>query len=193
MTVSTKTIVCGFCDTEEHSLCPWGIRNGNGNIVQCVCRECHRPEHRRCTECGNRRAEEIGDTWQCLDRDSCAAEQQRRIDANPFVQQMAKVRATREALEALPGVRTTPSAPRSSDTPPRPARPTSRGPRDCLCGCGGQTKGGKFLPGHDSKYLNHLVATTDLATINCSEHDARERAYAISDAFGAKYDKRTGK
>ncbi len=27
-----------------------------------------------------------------------------------------------------------------------------RAPQECLCGCGGMTKGGKFLPGHDSKY-----------------------------------------
>lgn len=25
-------------------------------------------------------------------------------------------------------------------------------PQDCLCGCGGQTKGGRFLPGHDARY-----------------------------------------
>lgn len=24
--------------------------------------------------------------------------------------------------------------------------------RDCRCGCGGQTKGGTFLPGHDARY-----------------------------------------
>jgi hypothetical protein len=28
----------------------------------------------------------------------------------------------------------------------------------CLCGCGGQTKGGRFLPGHDAKLKKALVA-----------------------------------
>ena len=27
----------------------------------------------------------------------------------------------------------------------------------CMCGCGGTTKGGKFLPGHDSKYHSALL------------------------------------
>ena len=28
----------------------------------------------------------------------------------------------------------------------------------CLCGCGGHTKGGRFLPGHDAKLKKALVA-----------------------------------
>lgn len=27
----------------------------------------------------------------------------------------------------------------------------------CLCGCGGTTKGGSFLPGHDAKYKSQLI------------------------------------
>jgi hypothetical protein len=30
-------------------------------------------------------------------------------------------------------------------------------PRKCICGCGGLTKGGSFLPGHDARYKSHLV------------------------------------
>lgn len=29
-------------------------------------------------------------------------------------------------------------------------------PKDCACECGGQTKGGEFLPGHDSKLKSRL-------------------------------------
>jgi hypothetical protein len=29
---------------------------------------------------------------------------------------------------------------------------------ECLCGCGGRTKGGRFLPGHDAKLKKVLVA-----------------------------------
>lgn len=29
---------------------------------------------------------------------------------------------------------------------------------ECLCGCGGRTKGGRFLPGHDAKLKKALVA-----------------------------------
>jgi hypothetical protein len=29
---------------------------------------------------------------------------------------------------------------------------------ECLCECGGRTKGGRFLPGHDAKLKKALVA-----------------------------------
>ena len=32
-----------------------------------------------------------------------------------------------------------------------------RGPRECACGCGGMTKGGRFLPGHDAKRKGSLI------------------------------------
>ncbi len=37
---------------------------------------------------------------------------------------------------------------------PKPARAPRpvREPKACLCGCGGMTKGGTFLPGHDARY-----------------------------------------
>jgi hypothetical protein len=28
---------------------------------------------------------------------------------------------------------------------------------DCQCGCGGHTKGGRFLPGHDAKLKKELI------------------------------------
>jgi hypothetical protein len=34
----------------------------------------------------------------------------------------------------------------------------SRAPRPCLCSCGGTTKGGAFLPGHDARLRSELVA-----------------------------------
>jgi hypothetical protein len=30
-------------------------------------------------------------------------------------------------------------------------------PQDCTCGCGGQTRGGRFLPGHDAQLKSRLV------------------------------------
>ncbi len=32
-----------------------------------------------------------------------------------------------------------------------------KGPRLCACGCGGMTKGGAFLPGHDSQLLSAFI------------------------------------
>lgn len=34
----------------------------------------------------------------------------------------------------------------------------SRGqPKECACGCGGMTRGGDFIPGHDSKLQSAIV------------------------------------
>lgn len=43
-------------------------------------------------------------------------------------------------------------------TQPKPAAttPASKEPKSCLCGCGGTTKGGRFLPGHDARYHSRL-------------------------------------
>jgi hypothetical protein len=30
--------------------------------------------------------------------------------------------------------------------------------KDCTCGCGGQTKGGNYLPGHDSRHVSQTSA-----------------------------------
>lgn len=31
-------------------------------------------------------------------------------------------------------------------------------PKDCMCGCGGQTKGGRFIPGHDARFHSRVKA-----------------------------------
>ena len=41
----------------------------------------------------------------------------------------------------------------ATETPRR-----SRTPRRCMCSCGGMTKGGRFLPGHDAILRSELVA-----------------------------------
>ena len=33
-------------------------------------------------------------------------------------------------------------------------------PKPCACGCGGITRGGAFLPGHDAKTLSAIIETT---------------------------------
>lgn len=46
-------------------------------------------------------------------------------------------------------------APRTRRAMPSKAA-LARAPKPCLCGCGGMTKGGRFLPGHDAKYHSAL-------------------------------------
>ncbi len=37
-------------------------------------------------------------------------------------------------------------------TTPKERAAKVKTPQNCLCGCGGQTKGGRFIPGHDARY-----------------------------------------
>jgi hypothetical protein len=39
---------------------------------------------------------------------------------------------------------------------PNPKR--TKQPRECACGCGGMTKGGTSIPGHDAKALSRMLA-----------------------------------
>lgn len=42
----------------------------------------------------------------------------------------------------------------------REHKSTRRQPRECMCGCGETTKGGKFLPGHDAKLKSQLLTVS---------------------------------
>lgn len=54
--------------------------------------------------------------------------------------------ASRERAQKVVG--SAPSTPRKSKS--------AKQPRSCACGCGGKTKGGEFLPGHDSRHKVRL-------------------------------------
>lgn len=54
-------------------------------------------------------------------------------------------------------------------------RKTAKQPADCLCECGGQTKGGRFLPGHDAKLKSKL-----LAALRDSDASTADRVTALS-------------
>lgn len=181
MTTATKTqtlTTCGFCSFgNAPQLCPGGVRNGDGTIVLCGCTKDHgcNAGKLRCTQC-NERHEGVGTDWRCIDQNECEARIQAKLAKNPTIQQIERAREAAKQRQAV-------SAPRSaasvSETPRKPSRPSSG---QCLC-CGEPTKGGKFLPGHDSKYLNRLVEQAD--------DEALALAEAVSPAFAGKYLKRT--
>lgn len=59
---------------------------------------------------------------------------------------------------------------------PKPrAKRAAKTPAACICECGGTTKGGRFLPGHDAKLKSRL-----LSTMRDGEAPASERALALS-------------
>lgn len=44
-----------------------------------------------------------------------------------------------------------------ASTPPKRNKRRTQAGRDCECGCGGTTRGGRFLPGHDAKLKGALL------------------------------------
>lgn len=178
----TAMTACGYCTFGgNHHQCPGGVRNGNGSIARCTCSETERCGSIRCTDCNNRDPETIGEDWRCIDRNDCLAEQERSAQKNPAY---LRIREVREAHGMDRKIRRGTSTPGDPEKPSRAPRSAATG-KPCTCGCGETTGGGRFRPGHDSKYLTKLVESAG--------DEARAAAYAISDAFGAKYDKRASK
>ncbi len=164
-------MTCGFCAHGNHTRCPGGVRNGDGSIVPCHC-GCTLAGQPRCTDCWHRNPEDIGPDWTCIEKDGCQARLAKRQKGNATLQQIRGIQAEIAKRKAL-----------EDRVERKAAAPKVAG--ECRC-CGKKTKGGKFLPGHDTRYLTSLILHED-------EHpggDAREMAYAISPAFGNKFDKR---
>lgn len=170
---------CGFCQTGAHDKCVTAIRNGDGSIVKCRCCLTKPP---RCLECSNRRASEVSEeTRLCLDRDACLDTREASRASGPA----GKFLRARE--RAMRVDRPDPSYTQTgTDTTPR--TPSTAKPLVGLCRCcGGATKGGAFLPGHDSRYLSRLVE--QVKTGDLIGHDALAML-ADKPALQAKLEKR---
>lgn len=181
--------VCGYCAFGgNHHQCPGGVRNGNGSIHQCSCRATERCGQLRCTECNNRTPGEVGSDWHCLNKTDCEIEQEKTAQNNPTVM---RIRAIREAhgMDAPVAPGTEPGTPGPTKTA-RSSRPPRKAGGPCLCGCEETTGGGKFKPGHDSKYLNKLVEKAARGGRHTSE--AQDLAAEVSPAFLGKLRKRAG-
>src|SRR5215211_4089249 len=56
----------------------------------------------------------------------------------------------------------------------------SRTPRPCMCSCGGTTKGGRFLPGHDARLHSELKRNLEKDPLLRNERFRDEqRRYAV--------------
>lgn len=169
---------CGFHASSDGSKCPGATRNGDGSVI--ICPRYQGPT--RCLDCGStERVRE--DTWTCVDVEGCRDAIRARVESNPTIRQL------REIQRALAADRPTPTTTKTIGTAPRAARST-RG--ECLC-CGEPTRGGRFLPGHDSRYLTHLVERYNDPTKRTQgeqPEDIRRLAHQVSEAFGGKFDKR---
>jgi hypothetical protein len=63
-----------------------------------------------------------------------------------------------------------------------------RTPRPCLCSCGGMTKGGRFLPGHDARLRSELVAQIKKGDVllRSDRITPEQRAFAVRHGLIAK-------
>ena len=136
--VKTGKIRCGFCITGNHDKCCIAIPQGKGttrHIWRCAC-NCV-TGRTKCVNCSRRDIEVTGQST-CLDAEDCR------------IYRDTKRRQYMAELTGKPIV-DTPSDGQVMDAITRPkARAVSK---VCLC-CGEPTRGGKFLPGHDARFLS---------------------------------------
>ena len=58
---------------------------------------------------------------------------------------------------------------------------------ECHDGCGGHTKGGKYLPGHDAKHVSHLAAAVKNGEITHAEaHESLSHSPKLQDKLSSK-------
>lgn len=170
--------ICGFCSTGAHELCPGGVLNGNGEeVITCPC-SCELAGLPRCLDC-NRRGEDVNpEAWRCSDPDDCRAFIERRLADDPVIQQIRKIRAD------LAGSN------QPSDRPRAPRAPSSRPTRGQCLHCGEATKGGLFLPGHDSAHVSAAVTAIRSGSTTVDEVITLWAGQGISDALQGKLKKR---
>lgn len=195
--------LCGFCSDGghpegRHPHCPRAIRNGRHAPNKILICDCTSPgcggQLLRCFECHTEEQELIDpNNWVCWDKPDCHERVERRLDSSPLVQEIRELRSAAmakiQADRAVKAARTNEGATAvegKSRIPREPAKPKVGA---CLH-CGGTTKGGNFLPGHDAAYVSTLVGAT--VENPKTEEANRKLAYTASDHLGKKFDKSYG-
>jgi hypothetical protein len=158
---------------DVHGRCAGGVTNGVGKFTPCLCPghdaefKCHQckhvfgPKHEGDYDEEHRR---------CIDQSACASRiahaSQVYRQGSPLHQQIDQIyadvadrqKAAREQnLAAMHEANKNPrpeSGPASAE--PRVASGRGKLAQKCHCGCGGMTKGGRFVAGHDMKLKGRL-------------------------------------
>lgn len=157
---------CGWCIDKLHDQCIGATRTMNGGLH--FCSHPDRNPTLRCVDCSNKTPEEVDpEIWEC-------------VDEHRGPQRL------RKAAREIANMKTPKSFPQSSPRVAKPRKTTT--PGSCLH-CGEPTKGGKFLPGHDSRFIQD-------ATRRITEGDLLEdilsewQDLGVSDALQGKLKKR---
>uniref|UniRef100_A0AAU6R6R9 Helix-turn-helix DNA binding domain protein n=1 Tax=Micrococcus phage Olihed TaxID=3092209 RepID=A0AAU6R6R9_9CAUD len=178
MSVTVKTSKtskhdCGFCSSGHHDKCPGGVLNGNQTeVVICPC-GCDTPKL-RCLNC-NAREDVNPATWTCNDVDGCTR---------------ATTARREKAHRDLYGDRPSPEARTAREVQETPKKPrAARAGGRCVC-CDEPTKGGLFLPGHDSRYLSRTVDAIKGGVVTLDATLDAWAARGLSEALRGKLQKR---
>ncbi len=139
----TRQVRCGWCNTGNCDGCAVSIQLNHG-VYYCPC-DCnitgaYSPKHprTRCIDC-RRRNVPVDHASRCVDPDECAAFIVARREASPVWQAIQGLNG--EPVEQL------------ADPSPRVPRRARATHSECLC-CGEPTRGGRFQPGHDARYVS---------------------------------------
>ena len=158
-------VPCGWCIDGIHDKCVGAIRSPQGGLW--FCDHPDRNPTLRCVDCGNKTEGDIDpEHWECI------GEHPRRTNRKIF-QARARVQSSATAPAKKPKLKMVMS-------------------RDCTCRCGGQTRGGLFLPGHDSRYLSAAVRSISDGTEHLDTVLAEMKDAGVSDALRNKLMNRLG-
>lgn len=145
-----RVIRCGWCGTGHHDGCRVKLKMTNG-LWTCGC-ECVEREHKtRCTRCGRRDQPVTNHDSSCIDVEGCYNYVEQRRRSNP---QWLALQAVTQLKEKR----------MSAATEEKVAKAPKTG--ECRC-CGGTTKGGDFLPGHDARFVSEQA----VAYLNAESDD----------------------
>lgn len=175
--------LCGFCNTGNTEKCVRGTKYMGiqphakfPEGVVWVCRSAN--GERRCARCNNRNTPEIDpETWECFDIEGCHATISKRLDDDPFIQEL------REIKERVNMAKIQDNKAKTEKVAKAPKEPTY-----CVC-CGEATKGGKFLPGHDARHVATLVEAVLSKNQTKAQAAKGLKDVGASDALQAKFDK----
>lgn len=164
----TVPVVLSGRPEEWHARCHGAVTNGAGKTSLCRC-DCHDHEA-RCHECGYEHLDSTGfdpSLRRCVDRAECAQRIALAIERSrnsPEMQEIYRIReearAEVAARKAEDRAKREAAALERGEVPEVASEPTKRAkiPQKCHCGCGGLTKGGNFMMGHDMKTKGPLFA-----------------------------------
>lgn len=184
MAKSTGPYFCGFCNTGFHENCKVVARNGSAApnpLVWCSCAKCvDKSDHPFCIDCGNKTEQDVDAVrWTCIDQVGCKARITAKVDADPVIQ---KVRDTRVRANM---VKVAENAEKAAKAPAAPKVGV------CLV-TGKPTKGGKFLPGMDARYVSLRVAEVIEGKTTAPKVLAAMKAADLSESLQSKFTKNLG-